>query len=47
MAESTSLEVCVKSAQNLPNVDGPGGKSDPFVVITFQGGLHAYACRIK
>eukprot|EP00731_Ephydatia_muelleri_P021700 Em0014g291a len=37
MAESTSLEVFVKSAQNIPNVDRPGGNSDPFVAITFQG----------
>ena len=41
MAESTSLEVFVKSAQNIPNVDRPGGNSDPFVAITFQGG---FAC---
>ena len=32
-----SLEVTVKSASNLPNVER-WGKSDPMTVLVFQGG---------
>ena len=31
------LKVNVKSASNLPDVDKFSGKSDPYVVVSFQG----------
>jgi len=31
------LKVVVKSATNLPDVDKLGGKSDPYVVVSFRG----------
>ena len=31
------LKVNIKSASNLPDVDKFSGKSDPYVVVSFQG----------
>ena len=37
LAEPKMLRVNVKSASNLPDVDKFSGKSDPYVVVGFQG----------
>lgn len=37
-AQLTSmLKVVVNNASNLPNVDKFSGKSDPYVIVSFQG----------
>lgn len=34
---TSMLKVVVNNASNLPNVDKFSGKSDPYVIVSFQG----------